>query len=289
MQSQLHSLFEIRQKAPDMMQRNIFLLILAFFSLSCCSKDESTDYDDFEGLQEVESIDPVAKQTAIQACLQSVNQGKTVGVFGGSLASNPESAAAKMLWNKYLGMLVKTYGQQGHGFSSLQGSIQDQVKRAGRHDIYILWCSTNDYTTDREIGLPTDYTVADGYDERKLVTQCGGMNFCIRQLRTINPRATIYVFGSLKFFSSTDGYTTDSKRTNGLGYQYTDYIRAQRQVAEAQGLQFFDQWNIPILREENVERFYTSDKTHMSVEGYGNIGIYQLYFLATEQGMNISF
>jgi len=265
--------------------QTIFQAALLLLSFTGCSADTEDEYEDFSQMQEVECIDTTAKQTAIAVCGGSKNQGKTVGIFGGSLSSNAESSAAKLLWNKYLGLRVKTYGKPGHGYSSLQGSIQNQITFALPHDIYVLWCSTNDYTTNREIGSPTDYTAEDGFDESKLTTQCGGMNFCIRHLRSINPQATIYVFGSLKFFSSTDGYMEDSERTNGVGYKYTDYIRAQQQVAEHQGLKFFSQWGIPVTTPETADRFYTGDRVHMSTEGYGNIGVYQLYFLATETAM----
>ena len=56
------------------------------------------------------------------------------------------------------------------------------------------------------MGSPTDYTEADEYDEGKLGTQCGGMNYCIRHLRQLNPHAQIYIFGSLPFFEHEGGY-----------------------------------------------------------------------------------
>lgn len=111
------------------------------------------------------------------------NKGKSIGVFGGSLSVNPESETAKSIWKKMLGVTVTTYGVGGAGFSSLQGtSIQQQVDGAAVHDIYILWCSTNDYNGNRECGEWSDYTELDSYDESKLVTQCGGINYCIKKL-----------------------------------------------------------------------------------------------------------
>ncbi len=216
-------------------------------------------------------------------CRFSKNRGKSIAVFGGSLSVNKESQAAKLMWRQYLNMHVTDYGQGGFGFSSLQGSVQNQVNRAKKHDIYILWASTNDYTNNREPGTPQDYTEADGFDQSKLVTQCGGMNYCIKKLRELNPKATIYVFGALPFWQNPGGYDPASTETNKTGHNFAYYIDLQRQVAEAQGLKFFDQFNLPVITPESKDRYYLSDKLHMNYNGYANVGLYQLYFLATEK------
>ena len=111
---------------------------------------------------------------------ESFNYGKSVAVFGGSVSVIPESDSAKIMWKEYLGMNITNYGVPGAGFSSLQGkSLQQQVDEAGVFDIYILWASTNDYTNHRDVGSYTDYTVFDGYDKEKLITQAGGINYCM--------------------------------------------------------------------------------------------------------------
>ncbi|MCR4922305.1 MAG: SGNH/GDSL hydrolase family protein [Bacteroidaceae bacterium] len=218
-------------------------------------------------------------------CRYSKNRGKSVAVFGGSLSVNKESQAAKLMWSEYLDMHVTDYGHGGYGFSSLQGSVLDQVNSARKHDIYILWASTNDYTNSREPGTPQDYTEADGYDASKLVTQCGGLNYCIRHLRQLNPKATIYVFGSLPFWWNSGGYDPASTETNKTGHNFAYYIDLQRQVAEMHGLCFFDQFTLPILTPETKDRFYLKDNLHMNYNGYANVGLYQLYFLATEKAL----
>ena len=59
---------------------------------------------------------------------KSLNYGKSVAVFGGSVSVIPPSDSAKILWKKYLGMTITNYGVPGAGFSSLQGkSLQQQV------------------------------------------------------------------------------------------------------------------------------------------------------------------
>lgn len=251
--------------------------------IMACSKAEEKEvsYVDYSTYTEVATDNPVLLDSVKNLCQTSPLYGSSVGLFGGSLSANPESYAAKLLWQKCLGLKITTYGVPGHGFSSLQGSIQKQVASAGKHDIYILWCSTNDYTTDREIGTPDDYTQFDGFDPTRLTTQCGGINYCIRQLRRLNPDALICIFGSLKFFSTADGYTIASGKTNNLGYEYYDYITAQQQVADRQGIPYFSQWDIPVCTPSNASRYHLPDRTHLSAEGYANIAIYQLLFLSS--------
>jgi len=230
-----------------------------------------------------ELADSALMQKVARKCQFSQNRGKSVAVFGGSLSVNKESQAAKIMWREYLNMHVTDYGHGGYGFSSLQGSILDQVNRARKHDIYILWASTNDYTNNREPGTPQDYTEADGFDETKLVTQCGGLNYCIRKLRAKNPAATIYVFGSLPFWWNSGGYDATSTETNQTGHNFGYYVELQRQVAEQQGVLFFDQFRLPCLNLDTKARYYLGDNLHMNYNGYANVGLYQLYFLATEK------
>jgi hypothetical protein len=234
-----------------------------------------------------ELVDSALLEQVVKKCKYSMNRGKTVGVFGGSLSVNKESQAAKLMWREYLNLNVTDYGHGGYGFSSLQGSILDQVNGAKPKDIYILWASTNDYTNNREPGTPGDYTEADGFDETKLVTQCGGMNYCIRKLREINPKAKIYVFGSLMFWQKSEGDSTGRGVPNKTGHTFLDYIDLQRQVAELQGLKFLDQYSIPVVTPQTKDRFYLSDNLHMTYDGYANVGLYQLYFLATEKEMKV--
>ena len=226
--------------------------------------------------------DSTALNMAIEASQNSKNRNKTVGIFGGSIASNKESIFAIRLWCQHLGMKVKQYGSGGSGFAGTQESIEAQVDRAKKHDIYILWASTNDYTQSREIGEPQDYTEMDGFNQKKRNTQCGGMNYCIQMLRRLNPKATIYVFGSIKFFEGS-GYEKDSPHHNEIGKNFYSYIVKQKEVADFQHLSFFNQFDIPCNTLENSAVYYKDDKYHLTEQGYANIGVYQLYFLATEK------
>lgn len=262
------------------MRKTFFLLFLALVILVTRAENPPMNIRQLKSYG-CELVDSSLLTPVIQKCRFSPQRGKTVAVFGGSLSVNKESQAAKLMWRQYLNMNVTDYGHGGYGFSSLQGSVIDQVKRAKKHDIYILWASTNDFTNNREPGLPDDYTEADGFDETKLTTQCGGLNFCIRHLRQLNPKATIYVFGALPFWRNSGCYDPQSQEVNQTGHNFYYYVDLQRQVAEQQGIAFFDQFSLPILNINTKSIFYLGDDLHMNYNGYANVGLYQLYFLAT--------
>lgn len=205
---------------------------------------------------------------------QSFNYGKSVAVFGGSVSVIPVSDSAKILWRKYLGMTVTNYGVSGAGFSSLQGkSLQQQVNEAGVFDIYILWASTNDYTSHRAVGTYTDYTEFDGYDTTKLTTQAGGINYCIKKIYEINPHAAIYFFTSSKAFTDRGGY--DPFYAHGMN----EYVEMQKKVCELHGIPFLDQFFLGGYNIYN-EHLYYHDPIHMNALGYKKLGELQVSFLA---------
>lgn len=204
----------------------------------------------------------------------SFNYGKSVAVFGGSVSVIPASDSAKNLWKKYLGMTVANYGVSGAGFSSLQGkSLQQQVDEAGVFDIYILWASTNDYTNHREVGDYTDYTEFDDYDKKKLTTQAGGINYCIKKIYEINPHAVIYFFTSGKAFTDQGGY--DPFYAHGMN----EYVEMQKKVCELHGIPFLDQFFSGGYNIYN-EPLYYHDPIHMNALGYKKLGELQVSFLA---------
>lgn len=204
----------------------------------------------------------------------SLNYGKSVAVFGGSVSVIPPSEVAKDLWKERLGMSVTNYGVGGAGFSSLQGkSLQQQVDEAGVFDIYILWASTNDYTNNRAIGSYTDYTEFDDFDEEKLVTQAGGINYCIQKIYELNPNATIYFFTSSKAFNNRGGY--DPFDENGM----VKYVEIQKQICELHGIPYLDQFTLGGYNLYNQDQFYR-DPIHMNEAGYEKLGALQVAFLA---------
>ncbi|MCR8668680.1 SGNH/GDSL hydrolase family protein [Aestuariibaculum sp. M13] len=204
----------------------------------------------------------------------SANYGKSVAVFGGSVSVIPESESAKHLWKKKLGMSITNYGVPGAGFSSLQGkSLQKQVNESDVFDIYILWASTNDYTNKREIGAYTDYTIFDNYDEKKLTTQAGGINYCIRKIYEINPKAKIYFFTSSKAFNDRGAF--DPFYENGIA----EYVKIQKMICELHGIPYLDQFSLGGYNIYNKDLYY-NDPIHMNTLGYQKLGKLQVSFLA---------
>jgi lysophospholipase L1-like esterase len=221
----------------------------------------------------------ISAQTKVQLTelKQSFNYGKSVAVFGGSVSVIPASDTAKALWKEYLGMTVTNYGVGGAGFSSLQGkSLQQQVDEAGVFDIYILWASTNDYTNHREVGQYTDYTEFDGYDRKKLTTQAGGINYCIKRIYEINPKAVIYFFTSSKAFNDRGGY--DPFFSNGM----SRYVDMQKQICALHGIPVLDQFYLGGYAIYNKQLYY-KDPIHMNGSGYKKLGELQVSFLAFPQ------
>ena len=210
-----------------------------------------------------------------------LNYGKSIAVFGGSLSVNQESDAAKQIWADLLKARVVTYGVGGAGFSCEQGyTLQKQVDTADVFDIYVLWASTNDFNGNRPVGTWQDYTEADGYDESKLVTQCGGINYCVRKLREKNPAAHIYFFTSLRFFGRDSGHNPFSEDVNQAGHTFADYVQGQIDCCRYHGIPVLDQFSVQDIDEHNYTLFYLPDQLHMNEDGYRRIGPVQAAFLA---------
>jgi lysophospholipase L1-like esterase len=209
-----------------------------------------------------------------EATLNSLNFGKSVAVFGGSVSIIPESDSAKDMWKNNLGVTVMDYGVGGAGFSSLQGrSLQQQVDEAGVFDLYILWASTNDYTNNRDVGLYTDYTEFDDYDKEKLTTQAGGINYCIKRIYELNPKAVIYFFTSSKAFNDRGAY--DPFYKNGM----VTYVEMQKKVCGLHGVLVLDQFSLGGFNVYNKDLYY-KDPIHMNELGYKKLGELQVSFLA---------
>lgn len=221
------------------------------------------------------SITATAQQSTDKERLRgSMNFGKTVAVFGGSVSVIPPSDSAKVLWEKHLGLKITNFGVPGAGFSSLQGkSLQKQVDEAGVFDIYILWASTNDFTNKREVGEYTDFTEWDGYDTTKLTTQAGGINYCIRKIYEKNPDAIIYFFTSSKAFHNRGGH--DPFVENGMNR----YVDMQKKICALHGIPVLDQFTNAGFNTHNQKRYY-ADPIHMNYLGYKKLGELQVGFLA---------
>ena len=113
----------------------------------------------------------------------------------------------------------------------------------------------------------------DNYDEKKLTTQAGGINYCIKKIYEINPQAVIYFFTSSKAFNDRGAY--DPFHPQGMVH----YVEMQKMICELHGLPVLDQFLLGGFNIYNKDLFY-HDPIHMNVLGYKKIGELQVSFLA---------
>ncbi|GAB1416556.1 hypothetical protein MASR2M117_19620 [Paludibacter sp.] len=193
------------------------------------------------------------------------NKPLKIGVFGGSISSTPESETAKKIWLDTLSrefFSVETKGVGGAGFSSLtKYSVPNQIRLAKPYDIYVLWASTNDYYSKAPVG---DYSTND------TTTMIGGIKYAINIIKQKNEDALIVFFTSLPFYYKDDNFPI--------------YVSNQKKFCEINNIPVLDQntiFGISYLNPSQ-EVYFTSDKTHVSNEGYAYIGPMQAQFLKKE-------
>lgn len=229
---------------------------------------------------------PQVDYPALQELCKNINlSSKSIAYIGGSLASRPESNVVKgLMQSLFKCNNIYTYGYGGYGFSTPNGSFQNIVCQCNPHDIYILWCSTNDYGFGVPVGEPTDYTEADGYNPSKLSTQCGGINYCIRYLRQLNPDALLIAFSSLPFFGEngirSDGYLPHPDKDNGQGITFKEYIDKQIECFEKNKIPCLNQWDANLFTLETFRDYFLADGYHMNEKGYFLAGCKQAEFIA---------
>jgi len=184
-----------------------------------------------------------------------------VGVFGGSIASLPESETAKTIWERGLNISVTSEGASGKGFSSRTNpySIPVQIANSPMYDIYILWASTNDMGTNSPIGVI-------GIDDPE--TQSGGMLNSIELIRQININALILLFTSLPRFDNEE-----------LLNMLHEYVLGQIVFCEEYQIPYLDQYSKSLFNWENYTEFYMPDNIHLTDAGYAYIAYRQLDFI----------
>lgn len=217
--------------------------------------------------------------------LLSLMRGKSIRIFGGSVAKLCNDFGGVTVMQNLLGVNILDSAVSGGGYakdttisggvpSFAVGSIPAQVNAATtsgqpKYDVYVLWSSTND--TGNEVGEATDYTYFDNYDVSKLVNQNGGMNYCIKKLQEFAPEAHIIIVGSMKAFDWGAGLSTKMKQL----------VDGQEQVALLQSCPFFSLWANAGVNFYNKDTFFTwtvenegesrNDGTHPNSWAYQNV------------------
>ena len=236
------------------------------------------------------AIFPLCSLGAITADFVSSPQyGKSLALFGGSFTVKKEASIAIDYWCECLNLQLTNYGSNGAGFSYLTKSpcIQTQVDSAcspisPKYDIYLFWASTNDFHfANGRAGTVEDYTDNDFYDENKLETQCGGINYCFRKVKEKNPGALVLFFTSIGDFR----YIADGKGTSPC-YDGIDgmnhFVNLQMQICERWGVPYLNQFN-EIINEGNWQSYVESDHLHLNASGYIAIREEQMRFIAYPQ------
>lgn len=210
--------------------------------------------------------------------------GKKCAVFGGSFSRIPQSEAAKNVWKEKLGLQVTTYGVNGMGFCKGTGKefIPWQVDKAvakDNYDIFVLWASTNDFARDLPIGTYKDYTKYDNFDESKLYTQCGGINYCIKKIYDSNPLARIYFFTTFQS-QRWDDRSDDPFYVGEKGKAF-DYVKAQKECCAYWAVPCFDMFECTPINEYTKNVYVQPDGLHLTEACYEKIGETMMMFMIT--------
>lgn len=151
------------------------LASVLFLVISCTSELDivSTEFSENE--------DDISFSQSNQYC-------NSVALFGGSVANS--ASICHSYWRDCLSLDLDVYAASGAGFTIANNSIVSQVQRAclrKKYDLFLFWCSTNDYTRKAKIYSSDDNT--DSFD-----SQCSGITDCIAHVLESNPNAKIVFF-----------------------------------------------------------------------------------------------
>lgn len=195
--------------------------------------------------------------------------GKTIRIFGGSVAWMLDKYEAGNILREKTSAILIDSAISGAGFCNNisiengvvvytdDAQIQREVDIATtddqpKADIYILWASTND--GNLPTGTWEDYSAIDGFDENKRLTQCGGINYCIKKLQEFAPSSKIVIIGSLKWFkANNEGYYEFS---NSLEGGFKQKVDGQRDCASRFSLPFFNLWENSNINEYNYDFYF---------------------------------
>jgi len=242
-------------------------LIIVFVSCEAEALPIAPEEVNVETGRQVIDFSKISPDSLIVLCSTSSNRNKSIGVLGGSYTITEESAIVKNSWCHYLNCSVTDYGKSGYGFSINQGSIQDEADNCDVKDIYVLWASTNDFNFNQPAGIPTDFTFRDNYSPNSRITQCGGINYCIKTLKEKNPNCLIVMISSSLFLQSEKGYNMSV--TNGTGKNLVYYVNAQWECCRINKVPFLNLLDsINLTRED-----FCIDCLHYNENGYNKLVI----------------
>lgn len=242
-------------------------------------------------LDSLEARYPQAGYAAVKERAKKFSlQGKSVAYFGASNINNKDSDVMKRMLQQNLGCSVVTYGHGGYSFGDNYNTLRSYADTIGEHDIYIVWCTTNDYFRNVQLGSVSDFTEADNFDLRNAETTFGGLNYILRKIRLRNPNALILGMTCPKFFNATrtDGMLIDSPNTNEIGFSFHRYVEASMECFRLFDIPYLDQWPLECFTQKNWQEFYMPDGVHLNQNGYFILGVIELSFILDQLNKHLT-
>ena len=202
----------------------------------------------------------------------SENYGKSVVILGGSFATAGYAQRAYDIWNEKLGLKCSTVAVGGAGFC-VGSSYISQASSAPVADIYVIWCSTNDFTNSKPIGSKEDV-----YETTP--TQWSAFKKVIETLYTKNPKAKICLFTSSPHLTNAKGNEEGIGSASSLT-PLKDYVDAQIAVCKHYSIPVLDQYYQSNHNSFTKSLVCKSGDFHLQPYGYEVMAGRQLQILAS--------
>jgi len=200
-------------------------------------------------------------------------KGLSIGVFGGSFAVESNAKQAFQTWVEKLGVSYTTYAVGGTGFVRGEQNFVYQATNAGVHDIYVIWCSTNDYSNNIPIGDKDDVYGTD--------TTCWA-NFkeVVRQCYLKNPYAKVCLFTSSPHLTQTQGNEEGRGEVSTHTNTLREHAEAQKEMCDYYSLPCLDQYSDSMMNGFNYSIVCKPNDFHLTAYGYSLLANDQVGFLS---------
>jgi len=173
-------------------------------------------------------------------------------------------------------MSITTYGVGGAGFLPCRvNALLQQVGEAGVIWLFtILGALTNDYYNNRRMVAIPDNTSLMALIAEKLLTQAGGINYCIKECYELNPMPPCTFFKLQQAFIESWWLWSIRKK------EWVSYVEYAKENRELHGFLTWISFTLGVntLPKHcfNLPRSYST----MNADGYKKIGALQVAFLA---------
>jgi len=202
----------------------------------------------------------------------SENYGKSVVALGGSFATTGYAQRAYDIWNEKLGLSYKSVAVGGAGFC-VGSTFVTQATNAPVADIYVIWCSTNDFANGKPIGTKDD-------DYATTPTQWSAFKKVIETLYTKNPNAKICLFTSSPHLTNAKGNEEGIGSASSLT-PLKEYVDAQIAVCKHYSIPVLDQYYQSNHNSFTKSLVCKSGDFHLTPYGYEVMAGRQLQMLAS--------